>query len=97
MVVGHGAGDWPGVFKVEATVVQTSTQAVAYGEARGHLSGVGVPVTWQTAADALGGDALAAGSAHVYAKATVVDPPGRTTIYEWDKEVTLQGDGSYFK
>jgi hypothetical protein len=97
MVVGHGAGDWPGVFKVEATVVQTSTQAVAYGEARGHLSGVGVPVTWQTAADALGGDALAAGSAQVYAKATVVDPPGRTTIYEWDKEVTLQGDGSYFK
>jgi hypothetical protein len=97
IVAGHGAGDWPGLFKVEATVVQSSTQAVAYGEARGHLSGQGVAVTWQTTADIVGSEPLTAQSAHVYAKATVFDPPGRTIIYEWDKEVTLQTDGSYFK
>jgi hypothetical protein len=97
VVAGHGAGAWPGVFKVEATVVQSSTEAVAYGEARGHLSGEGVAIKWQTTADALGEETFTAQSAHVYAKATVVDPPGRTTIYEWDKEVTLQTDGSYFR
>lgn len=97
LVTGHGEGAWPGVFEVEVTIIQGSTQAVAYGEARGHLSGEGVRVKWRTLAEALGSEPFKAQSAHVYAKATVFDPPGRTTVYEWDKEVILQAGNSYSK
>jgi hypothetical protein len=95
LVAGHGEGAWPGVFEVEVTIAQSSTKAVAYGEARCHLSGEGVRVSWRTLAEALGPEPFKAQSAHVYAKATVFDPPGRTTVYEWDKEVTLQAGNSY--
>ena len=97
LVSGHGEGAWPGVFEVEVTIVQSSTQAVAYGEVRSHLSGEGVHVSWRTLAEALGPETFKAQSAHVYAKATVFDPPGRTTIYKWDKDVTLQAGNSHFR
>lgn len=92
-VIGHGEGAWPGVFKIEAIVTQDSTQAVAYGQANGHLSGQGVRVQWQTDADVLGDTAFQPETAHVYATATVIDPPNHTTVYQWDKDVTLTTGG----